>query len=112
MEFNNYENKYEVAKYINNTVVPFVYENLVDAYGFGESDYDGDPIDHIWEIVDGLEEVIYNYQARKVSQAFDYDAFNTLSEMTGERFNSYNEMSFEIIYYKVLEAYSEQIYAE
>lgn len=109
-DFNNYENPYKVREYVHSTLVPFIYEVLVDSYGYTSEDYDNDDThDHVWEIIDGLEDVIYNYQARKISQAFDYDPFDTVSDFTGERFNSWNEMAFEIIYNKFHEQYSEQL---
>lgn len=108
--FTNYENPYQVREYVNTVLVPFIYEVLVDSYDFASDDYDNDDThDHVWEIIDGLEEVIYNYQAKKIAQAFDYDPFNSESEMTGERFNSWNEMTFELLYNKFFEAYSEQL---
>lgn len=108
--FDNYENPYQVREYVNTILVPSIYESLVDDYGFDSDGYDNnDTHDHVWEIIDGLEDVIYNYQAKKIAQAFDYDPFTSESEMTGGRFNSYNEMAFEIIYNKFFEAYSEQL---
>ena len=108
--FNNYENPYQVREYVNTILVPHIYECLVDSYGFTSEDYDNNDInDHVVEIIDGMEEIIYNYQAKKVSEAFDYDPFESISEMTGGRFNSYNEMTFELLYNKFFEAYSEQL---
>ena len=109
-KFNNYENPCQVRKYVNTILVPHIYECLVDSYGFTSDDYDNDDInDHVWEIIDGMKEVIYNYQAKKIVQAFDHDPFTSESEMTVYKFNSYNEMAFEIIYNKFFEAYSEQL---
>lgn len=108
--FENYDNFYQLREYVNTILVPSIYECLVDSYGFGSNDYDNDNIhDHVWEIIDGLEDVIYNYQAKKIAQAFDYDPFTSESEMTGEKFNSYNEMTFELLYNKFNEQYSEQL---
>ena len=108
--FDNYENPYKVREYVNTILIPHVYECLVDGYGFASDDYDNDDAhDHVWQVIDGLEDVIYNYQAKKIAQAFDYDPFNMESEFTGERFNSWNEMTFELIYNKFNEKYSEQL---
>ena len=105
-----FRNDYRVREYVNTILVPHIYECLVDSYGFTSDDYDNDDInDHVWEIIDGMEEVIYNYQAKKIVQAFDYNPFKSESEMTVYKFNSYNEMAFEIIYNKFFEAYSEQL---
>ena len=108
--FENYNNPYQVREYVNTILVPHIYESLVDGYGFASENYDNDEInDHVWEIIGGCEDVIYDYQAKKIAQAFDYDPFTSESETTGEKFNSYNEMTFEIIYNKFFEAYSEQL---
>lgn len=108
--FNNYENPYQVREYVNTILVPSIYEVLVDDYGFASDEYDNENThDHVWEIIDGLSDVIYNYKAKKISQAFDYDPFTSESEITGEKFNSYNEMTFELLYNKFYEVYSEQL---
>lgn len=108
-EFRNYDNRYELRNYIDTTLIPFIYENLVDSYGIDKNDYKGHASDDAWEVIDGLYEVIYNYPARKVAEAYDYDPFSSISEMTGERFNSWNEICFEIIYNKFNEKYSDQL---
>lgn len=103
-----WENKYSVIDYINNVEVPHVYEVLCESYGFAEDDYDLDDVhDHIWEIIDGLASVIYNYQARKIAEAFGLCPFSDLSESTGEKFTSWNQMAFEIIEKKVHEKYAD-----
>ena len=103
-----WENKYSVIDYINNVEVPHVYEVLCESYGFAEDDYDlDDAHDHIWEIIDGLASVIYNYQARKIAEAFGLCPFSDLSESTGEKFTSWNQMAFEIIEKKVHEKYAD-----
>ena len=107
--FKDYENKTLTKKYINEVVIPSVYESLIDDYGFSTDDYEGDVYDNIHEIIDGMEEVIYNYQAQKIAEAFDYDPFDSVSQMTGEKFNNYNVMTYEIIYNGVIEEYSEEI---
>lgn len=105
----NWGNEYEVRKWVDFYVVPSIYETLVDGYGFTSEDYDpNDAYDHVWEIIDGLAEVIYNYQARKVADAFGVSPFDT-NDVTGERWSSYNEMAFEIIRRRFDEKYSEQL---
>ena len=101
-EFNNYTNPYETRQYITRTVVPSVLESLLDAY---DADTADEAQDYVWEIIDSLEEVIYNYQSKQIALAYGYCPFTTESEFTGERFNSWNEMAFEIIYNKFYEAY-------
>ena len=101
MEFNNYENKTLTREYVNNTLVPFVLENLIDGYDINDSD---EARDMVFEIIDGLEEVIYNYQAKKICEAFEMDPFDH-SEITGERYENYNVMAFELIERKFFEAY-------
>tara|TARA_R100001443_G_scaffold107070_2_gene116727 strand:- start:565 stop:909 length:345 start_codon:yes stop_codon:yes gene_type:complete len=107
--FKDYENKTLTKKYVNEIVIPSVYDSLVDDYGFAKDNYEGDVYDHIDEIVDGIEEVIYNYQAQKIAEAFDYCPFDSVSDMTGEKFDNYNDMAYEIIYNGVIEEYSEEI---
>ena len=101
MEFNNYENKSLTKEYVNKTLIPFVLENLIDGYDIQDSD---EARDMVFEIIDGLEEVIYNYQAKKICEAFDMDPFD-YSEITGERYENYNVMAFELIERKFFEAY-------
>jgi len=107
--FKDYENETLTRNYVKSVVIPSVYECLVDDYGFATDDYDGHVYDDIHEIIDGMEEVIYNYQARKIAQAFNYCPFDSVSEMTGEKFANYNVMAYEIIYNGVIEEYNEQI---
>ena len=109
-EFDNYDNPYATRDYVKGTVVPFIYEVLVDSYGYAEDDYDNeDTYDHVWEIIDGLYEVIYNYPAKRVAEAFGMSAFDH-SEVTGERYSSYNEMAFEKIQQLFNDKYADQLH--
>ena len=85
----DYTNEYEVRNYINTTVCDIISEQL--------KDYDCDYEEALFQIIDGLSDVIYNYQAQKVSEAFGLSPFE-YSDWTGERYNSYNQMAFEAIY--------------
>lgn len=85
----DYNNEYEVRNYINTTVCDMISEQL--------KDYDCDYEDALFQIIDGLSDVIYTYQAQKVAEAFGLSPFD-YSDWTGERFNSYSQMSFEAIY--------------
>jgi len=85
----DYTNEYAVRNYINTTVCDMISDDL--------KEYDCDYEDALFEIIDGLSDVIYNYQAQKVAEAFGMDVFGE-SEFTGERFTSYNQMAFEAIY--------------
>ena len=107
--FKDYENKTLTKNYVKSVVIPSVYDYLVDDYGFSSDDYDGDVYDHIHEIIDGMEDVIYNYQSQKIAEAFDYNPFNSVSELTGEKYENYNSMAYDIIYDGVIEEYTEQI---
>ena len=107
--FKDYENKTLTKQYVKEVVIPSVYESLIDDYNFDSEDYYGDVYHDIHEIIDGMEEVIYNYQAQKIAEAFDYCPFESVSEMTGEKFANYNVMAYEIIYNGVIEEYSEEI---
>ena len=84
----DYENQYAVRNYINTIVCDQISEDL--------KNYD-DYHDGLYEIINGLSDVIYNYQAQKVAEAFGLSPFDH-SESTGERYNSYNEMAFDAIY--------------
>ena len=108
-EFKDYENKTLTKKYVKSVLIPSVYECLVDDYDFANDDYDGDVYDNIHEIIDGMADVIYNYEAKKIAEAFDYCPFDSVSEITGEKFENYNVMAYEIIYNGVINEYSEQI---
>ena len=85
----DYTNEYAVRNYINTTVCDMISEDL--------KQYDCDYETALFEIIDGLSDVIYTYQAQKVAEAFGISPFDD-SEFTGERFNSYNQMAFEAIY--------------
>lgn len=103
----DYENKQLVRIHILHTVVPSVYETLVDDYYEGDTNLVDDcSSDYVWEIIDGLYDVIYNYQAKKVSEAFDVDVFGE-SEITGERHSSYNQIAFEVIYQEFYNQYGD-----
>lgn len=91
----DYNNSNEVLKYIMDDLLPNINEEVqsyLDNYG---DEYTED--EALFEIINSISDVIYNYQARKITDAYGYDAFG-YSEITGERFNSYNEIAFEIIY--------------
>ena len=107
--FENYENKTLTKKYVKEVVIPSVYESLVDDYGFASDDYNSDPYDNIHEIIDSMAEVIYNYKAKKIAQAFDYCPFNSVSENDRRKISNYNVMAYEIIYNGVIDQYSEQL---
>ena len=87
----NYENAYEVRNYITNEVVELINEDLKNYDSDEASQYDA-----LYEIINDLSDVIYNYQAKKVAEAFDVSPFDE-SEFTGEKYNSYNEIAFEVI---------------
>lgn len=58
------------------------------------SDKEGDVV---WDLINDYEGVIYNYQAKKIAEAFEVSPFEK-SYLTGERYNSYNEIAFDILY--------------
>jgi hypothetical protein len=87
----NYEDSYAVRNYITNEVVPQINEDLKDYDSDEDSQYDA-----LFEIINDLSDVIYNYQARKISEAFDVTPFDE-SELTGEKYNSFNEIAFDVI---------------
>lgn len=110
MEDNIYISEHSIQKHIKEIVIPGVYESLVDDYGFATDDYNGYVQDHIHEIIDGLQEVIYTYQARKIAEAFDLCPFESIDELTGEKFTSWSQMAYSVIYNGFMEQYDEQVY--
>lgn len=103
----DYENKQLVRIHILHTVVPSVYETLIDEYYEGDANLiDDNANDYVHEIIDGLYDVVYNYEAKKVVEAFDVDVFGE-SDFTGTRFNSYNEMAYELICNKFYNEYAD-----
>ena len=110
MEKNIYTSTYSIQKHIKQIVIPGVYESLVDDYGFATDDYNGYVQDHIHEIIDGLQEVIYTYKARKIAEAFDLCPFESIDELTGEKFTSWAHMAYSVIYNGFMEQYDEQVY--
>lgn len=54
--------------------------------------------DEIFQMIDGMQEVIYTHKAKEISKVIGlYDAFDT-SDMTGERFDNWSQVAFENIY--------------
>ena len=86
----DYTNEYQVRNYINTVVVPQIEEALEEYPSYTQDDY-------IFDVINELSDVIYTYQAQKVAEAFGMSPFDE-SDMTGERYNSFNEMSFDAIY--------------
>ena len=100
----DYTNQTQVRVYIKGQVVPMIYEVLKDEYNIDENeDY---IYDYIHEIIDGLGDVIYNYQAKMVSQAFDVDVFGE-DYSTGERWNSYNQIAYQVIEQEFINQYGD-----
>ena len=93
----NWNNKYEVMDSVKEEV-NYIIEVLENEYDTNEDNY----YDYAHEVIDGHEYVIYNYQAKKISEAFDIDVFEE-SPITGERYNSYNEIAYQILEEKVMD---------
>jgi C-terminal processing protease CtpA/Prc len=87
----NYDDSYAVRNYVINELVPQINEDLKDYDSDEDSQYEA-----LYEIINDLSDVIYNYQSRKVSEAFDISPFEC-SDITGDRYTSYNEMAFDVI---------------
>lgn len=100
---------YQIKNHIKQVVIPGVYETLVDDYGFASEDYNGHVYDDIHEIIEGLGEVIYTYQAKRIAQAFDLCPFESIDELTGEKFVSWFHMAYSVIYNGFMDEYSEQL---
>ena len=89
----NWDNKYQVKEMVENDI-EMLLDVLLNEYDWETLD---DVQDNIWEVVDGMGNVIYNYRAEKIARAFDMCPFEK-SPITGDNFNSWNEMSFEVYY--------------
>ena len=62
--------------------------------------------DLIFQMIDGMQEVIYTYKAKEISEIIGiYDAFDT-SDMTGERFENWSQVAFENIYELMIQTLS------
>ena len=92
----NWNNDYYIFEMVKRDVKMLV-DVLLNEYEWEDED---DVNENIWEVVDGLENVIYNYNAEKVARAFDKCPFDH-SPITGERFASWNEMAYEVYYEEV-----------
>ena len=54
--------------------------------------------DGIFELIDGMQEVIYTYKAKEISEIIGiYDAFDE-SDFSGERFEDWSQVAFANIY--------------
>ena len=94
----NWNNKYHVQATVEHAVEDILW-SLENEY---EDINEGNCYDYAHEQIDGHEYVIYNYQAKKITEAFDIDVFDH-SPITGERYPSYNVIAYEIIEEKVME---------
>jgi len=99
-----------VLEHVKTNVIPSIYETLVDDYGFAnEETYDTDYFyDHLHEIIDSLSEVFVTWKARAIASAFCVDPFD-VSEITGERYESWSEIAYEVLQQEFNETYKEQL---
>jgi hypothetical protein len=86
----DYNNEYQVRNYINTTVLDQISEDLKE-YSQDEQQ------DAIFDIISGLSDVVYSYQAKRVAEAFGLSPFG-YSEISGDRYDSFSEMAFEVIF--------------
>ena len=94
----NWNNRYEVKATVQHAVEDILWSLENEYDDINEDNY----FDYAHEQIDGHEYVIYNYQAKKIAEAFDVDVFGE-SEITGERYSSYNVIAYEIIEEMVME---------
>ena len=94
----NWNNRYEVKATVQHAVEDILWSLDNEYDDINEDNY----YDYAHEQIDGHEYVIYNYQAKKIAEAFDIDVFGE-SEITGERYSSYNVIAYEIIEEMVME---------
>ena len=94
----NWNNRYEVKATVQHAVEDILWSLDNEYDDINEDNY----YDYAHEQIDGHEYVIYNYQAKKIAEAFDVDVFGE-SEITGERYSSYNVIAYEIIEEMVME---------
>lgn len=120
----DWNNPYRVTAYVEQSVDDYadiIIDEMVDFAELGTKEeiadkfnnHDGDVEDaireRVWETVDGSAEVIYNYQAKKIAEAYDHDPYNDYSEMTGEKFNSYNEYTFDLLHSLIQDSINEKL---
>ena len=85
----NWNNKYHVQATVEHAVEDILW-SLENEY---EEINEGNCYDYAHEQIDGHEYVIYTYQAKKITEAFDIDVFDH-SPITGERYSSYNVIAY------------------
>ena len=94
----NWENNYHV-KELTEIAVNEIVEMVTTEYDNIDEDSFNDAL---WECVNGHAYVIYNYNARRLAEAHDLNPFD-YSEYFGERYDSYGEMAFEVLYTRAYE---------
>tara|TARA_R110000796_G_scaffold249950_1_gene378307 strand:- start:904 stop:1239 length:336 start_codon:yes stop_codon:yes gene_type:complete len=83
-----WENPYKVKEDIQNWIIDVAEEINIINYNSG--------YESIYEKVDSSEYVIYNYQAKRVSEVYEIDPFSK-SELTGENYTSFNAIAYEVL---------------
>ena len=61
--------------------------------------------EQLWQAIDGCQDVIYTYNAKKVCDVLDIDIFGE-SELTGERYDNWHVAAFDGIYTMINEEIS------
>lgn len=84
-----WENPYKVKEDIQGWIIDVAEEMVTSNYDV--------VYDSICEVVDSSEYVIYNYQAKRITEVYEIDPFSK-SEVTGENYNSFNEIAYEVLH--------------
>lgn len=93
----NTEINWNEPQQVRQDIQDFV-SDLKDEYQYEKTDNPQlDEHDFIFESIDNSEYCFVNYKAEKVARAFDLDPFG-VSEWSGDRYNSWNQMAFMAIY--------------
>lgn len=90
----NWENKTEVRAEVKE-YVDYMSEAFKTDYLSYDEDADEEEAIHV--MIDGSQYCIYTYYAKQIAWAFDIDVFGE-SEMTGERYRSYEHIAYEVLY--------------
>ena len=98
----NWANDYHVLELVKREVEN-INDSLIYDYNLSETDF----YDALHEIIDNSAFVIYNYKAQRIAEVFDVCPFSE-SPITGERYNSWNQIAYEVIEQEFMAKYGEK----
>ena len=98
----NWDNDYHVLELVKREI-DNINDCLIYDYNLNETDF----YDALHQIIDGSAFVIYNYKAERIAKVFDICPFSE-SEITGEKFNSWNEIAYQVLEQESLNKYADK----